>query len=217
MSSVSLQEARSALVRERVLEGVAELLAAGEDLTFAKVARAAGVPERTVYRHFATREALLAAVFHWANRRIGFEGDLPADADSAVRLVRQVFPGFDEIAPVIRELLIAPEGLAARLSENDRRRRASVAMIRKEAPGLDRATTRRVAATVQLLTAAATWQTLRDYWDMDGEEAAETAALAIELVVDAARARGAHPGPPATPRATSASTSSKSTSKSAST
>ena len=117
MSSVPLQEARSALVRERVLEGVAELLAAGEELTFAKVAGAAGVPERTVYRHFATREALLTAVFHWANRRIEFEGDLPVDVEGASRLVRRVFPGFDELAPVIRELLIAPEGLAARLSE----------------------------------------------------------------------------------------------------
>lgn len=44
-----------------------------------------------------------------------------------------------------------------------------------------------MAATVQLLTAAATWQTLRDYWDMDGEEAAETAALALGLVFEGAR------------------------------
>jgi hypothetical protein len=40
-----------------------------------------------------------------------------------------------------------------------------------------------------LLTAAATWQTLHDYWDMDGEEAGETAALAIELLLAGARAR----------------------------
>jgi AcrR family transcriptional regulator len=189
MSSVSLHEARAAVVRERVLDGVAALLAAGDDLTFAKVAKAASVPERTVYRHFPTREALLAAVFDWANRRIGFEGELPVDGDTAVELVRRVFPGFDEIAPVIRELLTSPQGLLARLSDNDKRRRAAVAAVRHEAPGLDRASTRRVAATVQLLTTAATWQTLRDYWDMDGNEAAETAALAIELILEGARAR----------------------------
>lgn len=171
------------------MEGVASLLAAGDDLTFAKVAKAAGVPERTVYRHFPTREALLTEVFHWANRRLEFEGDRPVDVEGATRLVRRVFPSFDEIAPVIRELLLAPEGLAARLSDNDQRRRAALSLVRAESPGLDRATTRRVAATVQLLTAASTWQVLRDYWDMDGKEAAETAALAIELVVEAARAR----------------------------
>ena len=44
---------------------------------------------------------------------------------------------------------------------------------------------------MQLLTTAATWNTLRDYWDMDGAEAAETAALAVELLLDGARARAA--------------------------
>jgi AcrR family transcriptional regulator len=189
MSSVSLQEARAAVVRERVLAGVAAVLAAGDDLTFAKVARAADVPERTVYRHFPTREALLAAVFDWANRRIGFDGELPVDREGAVALVRRVFPGFDDIAPVIRELLIAPEGLAARLSNKQARQEAAVQVVRSDAPGLDPATTERVAAAVQLLMSAATWQVLRDYWDRDGTEAAETAAVAIELLLDGARHR----------------------------
>ena len=187
----SLRDARSEVVRERVLAGVAELLTAGDDLTFAKVAKAAGVPERTVYRHFATREALLAAVFEWANRRIGFEGDLPTDGAGVVELIRRVFPGFDEISPVVRELLIAPEGLLARLAHTGERRQAAEAVVDHEAPGLDPTSARRVAAAVQLLTTAATWNTLRDYWDMDGAEAAETAALAVELLLDGARARAA--------------------------
>jgi AcrR family transcriptional regulator len=189
MPTASLSTARAELVKERVLDGVATLLGAGDELTFTKVAEAAGVPERTVYRHFTTREALLAAVFDWANRRIGFSGELPVDGAGAVKLVRRVFPGFDEIAPVIRELLIAPEGRVARLADRTKRRRAAVALVRHEVPNLGRTSTKRVAATVQLLTAASTWQTLRDYWEMDGEEAAETAALAIELVLEGARAR----------------------------
>ena len=174
-----------------MLEGIAALLAEGEDLTFAKVAKAADVPERTVYRHFPTREALLTAVLEWANRRLGFTGDRPVDAAGLVELVRQAFTGFDDIAPIVRELLVAPEGRLARLSDNERRRESAVAVVRHEAPGLDRTTTRRVAATVQLLSSAATWQTLRDYWEMDGPEAAETAALAIELVLEAASTRAA--------------------------
>ena len=190
-STPSLRDARTEVVRERVLAGVAELLTAGDDLTFAKVAKAAGVPERTVYRHFATREALLAAVFEWANRRIGFAGDLPTDGAGVVALIRRVFPGFDEISPVVRELLIAPEGLLARLAHTGERRQAAEAVVAHEAPGLDPPSARQVAAAVQLLTTAATWNTLRDYWDMDGAEAAETAALAVELLLDGARARAA--------------------------
>jgi AcrR family transcriptional regulator len=187
--STSLRDARAGVVRERVLEGVAAVLAAGDDLTFARVAKAAQVPERTVYRHFPTREALLTEVFHWANRRIGFEGDLPADRGDVVALVRRAFPGFDQIAPVIQELLAAPEGLVARLSDKDARQGAARAVVASEAPGLDPASARRVAAAVQLLTAAATWKTLRDYWDMDGAEAAEAAALALDLLLDGARSR----------------------------
>ena len=192
---MSLQEERAAVVRERVLEGVAAVLVAGEDLTFSKVAKAAQVPERTVYRHFPTREVLLSAVFDWANRRIGFDGEPPADRNDVIALVRRVFPGFDEIAPVIRELLIAPEGLLARLSSKNDRQQAALTVVRDEAPGLDPASTRQVAAAVQLLTAAATWQTLRDYWDMDGNEAAETAALALDLLLDGARTRAERTNP----------------------
>jgi AcrR family transcriptional regulator len=188
-----LQEAKAAVVRERVLEGAATVLAAGDPLTFSRLATVAGVPERTVYRHFPTREALLTAVYEWANRRIGF--DLPhasdderaTTADDLADQVRRTFPGFDEMAPVIRELLITPDGLAARLSGNERRRAAAEDVVRREAPGLDVADARRVAAVLQLLTSAAAWQSLRDYWDMDGPEAAETSALAIRLVLAGAR------------------------------
>jgi len=128
-------------------------------------------------------------VFDWANRQIGFSGELPTSGESATRLVRRVFPGFDEIAPVIRELLVAPESLLARTADPDARRGAAIELVRREAPSLDAASTQRVAAAVQLLTTAAAWQTLRDYWDVDGAEAAETAALAIELVLEGARAR----------------------------
>jgi AcrR family transcriptional regulator len=186
---VSLSEARSELVRERVLAGVAALLEQGEALTFTAVAKTAGIPERTIYRHFPTREALLGALYEWANARLGTGGERPTDADGLARLVRQTFTGFDALAPVVRELLIAPEGRLARLSQNPERQRAALAIVRGEAPGLDATSARRLAAVLQLLTAASSWQTLRDYWGMDGAEAAETAVLASELLLEAARAR----------------------------
>jgi AcrR family transcriptional regulator len=184
-----LSEARAELVRQRILEGVAAVLGRGEAWTFANVAKAAAVPERTLYRYFATREALLRAIFDWANARIGFHGQLPTDAAGLASLVRRAFPGFDGLAPVIRELLIAPEGRLARLGNKLARQRAALEAARHEAPGLDAVSTRRVAAVLQLLTSAATWQALREYWDMDGTEAAETSALAAELLLRGARLR----------------------------
>jgi AcrR family transcriptional regulator len=189
MPALSLSEARSELVRTRVLEGVAAVLSRQEALTFANVAAAAGVPERTVYRHFPSRDALLGAVFDWANARIGFSGKHVASESELVELVRRVFRGFDDISPVVLELLSAPEGRAARLANKEARQDAFVALVRREAEGLDRATTKRVAAALQLLSTASAWQALHDYWDMDGAEAAEASALAASLMLEGARAR----------------------------
>ena len=94
---------------------------------------------------------------------------------------------------MIRELLIAPEARPARLSSAAERRRVALAMVDDEVPDLDQATRRRLAAALQLMTTAGTWQTLRDYWGVDGDEAAETAALAIDLLVRGARARRRRP------------------------
>lgn len=187
--AVSLTVARQELVKQRILEGACRLLTRGEGWTFASVAKAAGVPERTIYRHYPTREDMLHGVYELANQRIGFSGPLPTSAQGLTELVRRCFPGFDAFAPVIHELLIAPEGRLARLRHKLARQRASLALVRAEAPGLDAASATRVAAVLQLLGQAATWQALRDYWEMDGAEAAEASALAIELILLGARSR----------------------------
>lgn len=187
--AVSLTNARAELVRGRILQGVADVLGRGEAWTFASVAKAAAVPERTVYRYFPTRDALLSAIFDWSNQRIGFSGRLPESAAELTALARRSFPGFDELAPVIKELLLAPEGRLVRLRHKPARQRASLALAKREAPGLTATETRRLAAVLQLFTQAATWQALRDYWDMDGTEAAETSALAIQLLLAGARDR----------------------------
>ncbi len=192
MMTVSLHDARVALIRDRVLDGVAAVLASGQDLTFTKVADAAGVPERTVYRHFPTRKALLTAVFEWVNQQVSVEGERPSTAERAADTTRRAFAVFDRLAPVIRELLIDPEGLPARLADNDDRQRAALGIVRNEVPDLDETTTRRLAAVVQLLTSAAAWQTMRDYWDFDGAEAAAASNLALDLLLTAASSKGSH-------------------------
>jgi AcrR family transcriptional regulator len=142
-----------------------------------------------VYRYFPTRAALLAAVFEWTNDQIGYRGPRPTTQDQLVALVRQAFRGFDGHAPVVRQMLIEPDGRGARLADVAERRRAAIELVRHEVPGLDRSTRERVAAAIQVMTVAATWQSLHEYWDLDGPEAGETSALAIELLLEAARTR----------------------------
>lgn len=60
---------------EQILRAVARQLEAGqmEDLSFAEIARLAGVGERTVYRHFPTKEALLGAFWSWMQTQAQLE------------------------------------------------------------------------------------------------------------------------------------------------
>ena len=139
------------VVRARVIDGVVSLLDAGRSLTFKDVALEAGVPERTVYRYFPTRAALLAAVFEWTNEQIGYRGPRPTTQDQLVALVRQAFRGFDGHAPVVRQMLIEPDGRGARLADVAERRRAAIELVRHEVPGLDRSTRERVAAAIQVM------------------------------------------------------------------
>ena len=179
----TVRAAQAAVVRDRVLAAVSELVAAGDDVTFAKAAAAAGVPERTLYRHFPNRQALITALFEYTNRQIGFDGEPPRTAAAMTAMVRQVFPGFDTLAPVVAELLTSPEGRQARLASVADRQNAALAIVAAARPDLAADTARHIAAVVQALGTAATWQTLRDFWGMDGTEAARAATTAIDILL----------------------------------
>jgi AcrR family transcriptional regulator len=169
------------------------VLESGRPLTFKEVAAESGVPERTVYRYFPTRHDLLTALFDWANRRIGYSGERPTDRLGAEALVRSAFPAFDEMSAVVDELLASPEGRRVRLRDKADRQESAIRLVRREVPTLDPTSRTRIAAVVQVLMSAGTWQALRDHWDLDGAEAAEAVALAIDVLLDGASAPSDEP------------------------
>jgi glycosyltransferase involved in cell wall biosynthesis len=65
--AANLRDRQKAETRDLILAAVARKLESGplEDLSFAAIAAEANVGERTVYRHFPTKEALLGAFWAW--------------------------------------------------------------------------------------------------------------------------------------------------------
>src|SRR5688500_13075920 len=69
--------------REAILDATIDVLAEGvAELSMPAVARRAGVSVPTVYRHFASKRALLAAVARHVERQTG-AGAVPRPADPA--------------------------------------------------------------------------------------------------------------------------------------
>jgi AcrR family transcriptional regulator len=182
-----LRGAQAAATRERILAAVGTLLDKGEEPTFALVASEAGCEQRTVYRHFPNKDELAAAFWSWQARLLGPEEGEPSTEDELLARVAAVFAGFDAHERHIRAMLHTEHGRAARLSDNERRQATYLRVLDDAVPGLDPARRVRAAATLQLLVSAASWESLRDYWGLDGDDAVAAVQQAIVAMVDGLR------------------------------
>jgi AcrR family transcriptional regulator len=183
--SSPLRDRQAAATRSVILEALGAELADGsvEDFSVARLARRAGVSERTVYRHFPTRETLLDGLSEWYNERVA---DFPDDvaADEIAPTIAQVFADFDAHESLARGVLASPGG-------REMRQHARVARLARLdaalAPVLKSADPERAAAARALIFAlcsAQTWQSMRDEGGLDGATAGRAVARAIELILN---------------------------------
>ncbi len=177
-----------AATRARILEACASVMETGADLTYSNVAEAAGVQQRTVYRHFPTKADLEAGLWDWIIEHLTHADFVARSEEELVVAMRTSFVGFDAGAPLIQAMLHSHQGLEIRLRQQARRRVMFEACIEEavpEAPALIRT---RAAAALQVLYSAASWEFLRSFWGMDAAQAADTIELAIRALLDGLRA-----------------------------
>ena len=186
--------------RDLILDAVDAILrrAPLSEVTIAAVAHEAGITERTIYRHFPTREDLLDAVWRRALQALSGGQDPRVETlEQILDLTRAAYQTFDANAGTVRALIAAPEGVDASKPPAE----ARLAMLRQAYEGLlagipeDEANA--VVMATHALSGASAWSHLRDYCGLDGADGGKAAALAIELMVEGARARAnAVPGWP---------------------
>jgi AcrR family transcriptional regulator len=168
-----------AATREKILDAVAALLERGVDPTYAAVAGAAEVQERTVYRHFPTREDLHREFWARVHRdRIGV-GPAAADLPALLDMVGAAFAGFSANEGLVRAMLHSAEGRAIRLAANEERRRRFEKVAAAELPGRSAGERRQAAAAAQVLASAMAWEYLQDYWGMGPAQSSETIQNAL--------------------------------------
>lgn len=187
-----LRAAQKEETRRRILDAAGRLIETQSPagLSFGAIAREAGVQERTVYRHFPTKDALMAALWQWLDPRIGARS-FPASEADLVALPLSVFPAFDEHEHLVRAMWTTPQGRDIRLAANPKRKAAMRAAVAAAVEGLAPGEAAAITAAAQLLYSAAAWMTMKDYWGMDGTAAGRASSLALSLLLKGARDRAA--------------------------
>ena len=180
----SIRQGYKDQTRERILDAAIALMAedAEATLTIAATAARAGVTERTVYRHFLTRDALIEAVWPRMQARVQSPG-FPRTARALVATPLSLFPNFDLNAGLVRASVHSAAGREVRQRSNAERQAAILACIADALPGLSPEAQRRRAAVAQLIDSAAGWAMMKDFWGFDGKQSGRAAAEAIAVLL----------------------------------
>ncbi|HXZ98823.1 MAG TPA: TetR/AcrR family transcriptional regulator [Candidatus Binatia bacterium] len=184
-----LRADQAAATRARILEAYAAVMRSGSDLTYGSVAAQAGVQERTVYRHFPTKGDLQSGLWNWILEHLTHADFTAGTTDDLVSSMRRSFLGFDRGAALIQAMLHSPQGLEVRLAQQAARRAMFEACVDDALPGLDPQLRMQVAAALQVLYSATSWELLRSFWGMDGWHAADAVEVAIRSLLAGLRAR----------------------------
>jgi AcrR family transcriptional regulator len=188
-----LRETRQQLLAAAADELVAHGLA---DTTLSAIAERAQVSQRTVYRHFPDRQALLDALTDWVDHELAdrFEPILPASADVSLDELlatgRALFVAMEDVGrPAEAMVLTAQAGRL--LSEGHRQRtRAIERVVAEGLPAVDPSTRRQVFALVRLLFGSHAWYTLTRELGLTAEQAGEAVSRTARALVADVRGAG---------------------------
>ena len=185
---ISWRERQTVQTRDHIIDAAKDLLlrAPAEPFSHERVAEAAGLGARTVYRHFPSRADLMQAL--WERIRADSKTRFPSNEEEVVEFARTQFNEFNEREALVRASLSfsASTELRARGSLEGRPAlRRSLAHILDDLPGPHQ---RRLLAVCLAIYSAPFWQLLRDRGELTGDEPGEAAAWALMVVLDAAKA-----------------------------
>jgi AcrR family transcriptional regulator len=190
----TLRDRQVAQTRDLILDAVTTLLGdrRADEVTTRDIAAEAGVAERTVYRHFPDRGALLEGL---AKRLPPIEGVTPSFATG----------GLDALAPTARRLmeLLDEHDVTARaeavLNADPRRFAASTRtntrdlreLLARELPELGERERVRIAAVLRCLVSTQAWLRMREEFDVPGTESGPVVAWVIDTIIRELRAGNA--------------------------
>jgi len=173
--------------RVRILEATLRVMARGiASASIPAVAREAGVSIPTVYRHFGTKQDLLAAVYlHVVRRAAPGEFAPPRTLDELRDGVRAIFEGLDSADDLARAAMASPASAEARRMGMPARLEIYRRLADAIAPNLAQPDRARIARVLTILISSSALRLWRDHLGSSVEDAADDIDWVIRAAVAA--------------------------------
>ncbi len=174
--------------RRRILQAYGEEICSGEDreITVRQVAARAGVSVPTLYRNFASLEALGEAYWSWIEPQFGALAGIES-ADDVPLYTERLFTRFADLAPLMRVLMTTRSGRQLRARTVQQRNRAAQQALAPLTQGMSERDALAVTAMCKAISSGAVWQILHDDWGLSGPEAGRAAAWALRTLISSLR------------------------------
>lgn len=187
-----LREQQAEGTRSRILDATVRLMAAGiATVSIPAVAREAGVSVPTVYRHFGTKQDLLAALYPHVVRRAGLDHLVaPTSIEELRGGVRAAFGQLDALDDLARAAMASPASDEPRRLSIPRRLAMTRQLADSIVPGLQSADRDRISRLLMILLSSSSLRTWRDHLGASVDEAADD----VDWIVRAAIAASARDG-----------------------
>lgn len=182
-----LRERQTRQTRQLLLEAAAdEIVSNGQrEMTMAAIAKRAGVSERTVYRHFPDRQALLDGLTEWVDAEItdrlgrSFEDSDDFTLEELIEQARRVFVTMEEIGKPAEAMVIASQAGGPQAHRHIRRSRMFEELFDRELAHVPPSLRRKAFAVTRELFGSQTWFALTRELGLTAEEAGDAVAMAI--------------------------------------
>lgn len=182
-----IRAAQAQATRARILEATVSVMARGvASVSIPAVAREAGVSVPTVYRHFGTKQDLLAAVYlHVVRRATPREFVPPRTLDELREGIRTIFDGLETADDLARAAMASPAAAEARRAGMPGRLEIYRRLADAIAPNLAQQDQARIARVLTVLISSSSLRLWRDHLGSSVEEAADDIDWVIKAAVSA--------------------------------
>jgi len=183
-----LRAEQAETTRRKILDALVRTMARGvAGLSVPAVAREAGVSVPTVYRHFKSKAALVAALSPYLVGRAGLMDSALMESADLPTIVREMYRRNADMDTEVRAALASELGQETRRRMMPQRFALTRKTIAERLPGVTGDELDRLTRLFLILTSSATMRAFKDYLGFDRLKAANDVAWLVEVLQRALR------------------------------